>query len=460
MKLVDDFKLLTAAGFPSNKWKFVADSVMGGGSKGRLARIDNPEAPALRMTGEVNAKDGSGFILVSLDLNGETKVLDASEFAGVRLALKGNGEEYAVHLRTKSCLLPWQFYSAPVKTTGVWQVVTVPFKSFERRSIEAPLDPSKLKEIAIAATDRSFAVDLSVSHVAFVAKTTFDYKPLDADEKAVILDRATERAFTGDFDKNKEAGAYTCKRCGAALYRSTDKFDSGCGWPSFDAAVEGAVLRLPDADGYRVEIVCADCGGHLGHVFSGEGFTAKNTRHCVNSISLEFTKGGVAASEAPPTERAIFASGCFWGTEYFLQQAPGVISTTVGYIGGRKEQPTYEEVCAGLTGHAEAVVVVYDPAKTTYEALARLYFETHDFTQVNRQGPDIGKQYRTEVFYLTDEQRKVAEGLIEKLSAQGHKVATKVTKATRFWPAEDYHQDYYKNNGETPYCHIKRDVFE
>ncbi|NNF03084.1 MAG: peptide-methionine (S)-S-oxide reductase MsrA [Rhodothermales bacterium] len=153
------------------------------------------------------------------------------------------------------------------------------------------------------------------------------------------------------------------------------------------------------------------------------------------------------------TARAIFASGCFWGTEHYMRRVPGVIETRVGYIGGHVENPTYRQVCSGRTGHAEAVEVIYDPEQTTYEALARLFFETHDPTQVNRQGPDVGEQYRSEVFWLDEHQKEVALGLIERLRRSGLDVATAVTEADRFWPAEDYHQDYYEKNGQSPYCH-------
>jgi peptide methionine sulfoxide reductase msrA/msrB len=235
------------------------------------------------------------------------------------------------------------------------------------------------------------------------------------------------------------------------------------------------VKRVPDADGRRTEIVCAKCGAHLGHVFLGEELTPKNTRHCVNSISMNFIPAvktssaavageaaGVAkgtAKESVKPDTAIFAGGCFWGVEYYFSKAEGVLSTAVGYIGGRKDHPSYEEVSSHKTGHAEAVEVAYDPSKTTYENLARLFFEIHDFTQVGRQGPDIGDQYRSVVFYGNGEQKKSAEKLIEILNGKGYKVATKVVPAGKFWKAEEYHQEYYEKNGHKPYCHVYRKIF-
>jgi len=279
------------------------------------------------------------------------------------------------------------------------------------------------------------------------------YNKLTAEEEQVIIHKGTEMPWTGKYTDQKEDGIYTCKRCSAPLYRSGDKFDSNCGWPSFDDEIPGAVKRLSDADGQRTEIVCANCDGHLGHVFLGEGYTGKNTRHCVNSISLTFEP------LMPSTAKAIFASGCFWGTEYHLQKLPGVISTTVGYTGGDKDNPTYKEVCNTNTGHTEAVEVIYDPAKVSYEELAILFFETHDPTQMNRQGPDIGSQYRSGIFYLDDEQKEVAEKLIGVLEEKGYNVATELTSASTFWPAENYHQDYYDNKGSTPYCHFYQKKF-
>jgi peptide methionine sulfoxide reductase msrA/msrB len=152
-------------------------------------------------------------------------------------------------------------------------------------------------------------------------------------------------------------------------------------------------------------------------------------------------------------DTAIFAGGCFWGVEYYMQKEPGVISTTVGYTGGTKKNPTYEEVCAHVTGHVEAIEIVFDPEKTTYEKIARLFFEIHDPTQANGQGPDIGEQYLSVVFYRNEEQKAIAEKLIGLLKEKGYKVATKLMKASTFWKAENYHQDYYLNKGTLPYCH-------
>ncbi len=153
-------------------------------------------------------------------------------------------------------------------------------------------------------------------------------------------------------------------------------------------------------------------------------------------------------------ERALFASGCYWGTEYYMQQAEGVISTSVGYTGGHVPNPSYREVCTGTTGHAETVEVIFDPTKTDFETLARLFFETHDPTQIDRQGPDIGTQYRSGIFYLNEKQKEIAESLVKELEAKGYTVATEITKAGSFYKEQkEYHHDYYQKTGGTPYCH-------
>jgi len=287
---------------------------------------------------------------------------------------------------------------------------------------------------------------------ALAAKESgMEWRTLTPEEEAVIVHKGTERPFSGKYERFSGKGIYVCKRCGAPLYRSEDKFDSGCGWPSFDDEITGAVRRQRDADGIRTEILCARCGGHLGHVFVGERLTDKNVRHCVNSISMDFVP---AAEPQPARETAVFASGCFWGTQYVFQREPGVISTRAGYTGGRTPHPTYSEVCSGRTGHAEAVEVIFDPRQTTYEKLARLFFETHDPTQVDRQGPDVGDQYRSAIFYNGDSQKAIAERLMAELRAKGLALATQLVPASTFWPAEEYHQDYYQKNGGTPYCHV------
>lgn len=280
------------------------------------------------------------------------------------------------------------------------------------------------------------------------------YNQLTEYEQAVILHKATERPFSGEYVNTKDSGVYVCRQCNAPLYRSEDKFESHCGWPSFDDEIPGAVKRIPDADGSRTEIVCANCGGHLGHVFLGEGFTARNTRHCVNSVSMKFIP-----KKELKMEKAYFASGCFWGTQYHFMKAPGVVETTVGYMGGHTQSPTYKEVCTGTTGHIETTEVIYDPTRTSFEKLLQLYYETHDFEQIGGQGPDIGEQYQSVVFYVNDEQKAMVEKYMGILRDKGYKPATQLRPADIFWAAEDYHQQYYEKKNGTPYCHVYRKIF-
>jgi peptide methionine sulfoxide reductase msrA/msrB len=286
--------------------------------------------------------------------------------------------------------------------------------------------------------------------------TNVTWNLLTPEEERIIVHKGTEAPHSGRFDQHTAAGIYACRRCGAALYRDEDKFDAGCGWPSFDAEVAGAVKRQTDADGRRTEILCATCGGHLGHLFLGERMTPRNTRHCVNSISMEFVP---RAQESNRFERAIFAGGCFWGVETFLRAAPGAVRTTVGYTGGHVDSPTYKQVCDGNTGHAEAVEVLFDPRQTSFEALARLFCEIHDPTQRDGQGPDLGEQYRSAIFTVNESQRATAARLVAELRRRGLDVATAIAPAARFWPAEEYHQRYYERTGKQPYCHYRRPVW-
>lgn len=273
------------------------------------------------------------------------------------------------------------------------------------------------------------------------------WKELGPEASRVVEACGTERPFSGRFVDHKETGTYTCTRCGAPLFGSDTKFDSRSGWPSFDDGLPGAVQELRDPDGMRVEIRCARCDGHLGHVFRGEGFTARDTRHCVNSISLDFSR--------QPLEEAFFAGGCFWGVEHLLESEPGVLMVESGYMGGTTKAPTYEQVLSKTTGHAETVRLRFDPTKTSYEALARVFFEIHDPTQRDRQGPDVGPQYRSAIFVTGDGQAATVKKLMGLLTGKGLDVVTEIQPAGVFWPAEDYHQNYYARTGKAPYCHVR-----
>ena len=311
--------------------------------------------------------------------------------------------------------------------------------------------------------------DKGYSTVKNLNSDSMKYNKLTPEEERVIIYKGTERPFSGKYDNFFEKGVYVCKRCNAPLFESKDKFDAGCGWPSFDDEIPGAIIKTKDADGIRTEITCANCGAHLGHVFLGEHLTSKDTRYCVNSISLVFipaskedslkqTKNTMSTQEEN-VNKAIFAAGCFWGVQYYLDRAKGVLSTKVGYTGGNKDNPTYKEVCYNNTHHAEAVEVTFDTNQTNYEDLVKYFFEIHDFSQINKQGPDVGEQYRSEIFYFTDRQKEIAENVIKILQDKGYRVATKLEKASTFWKAEDYHQEYYQKNGESPYCHVYKKIF-
>ncbi|SFV71247.1 Peptide methionine sulfoxide reductase MsrB / Peptide methionine sulfoxide reductase MsrA [hydrothermal vent metagenome] len=276
-------------------------------------------------------------------------------------------------------------------------------------------------------------------------------------EKSVLIDKGTERAFSGKYVHTKSEGVYTCKVCDTPLYVSKDKFDSKCGWPSFDDAIKGAIKQTPDADGRRTEITCANCGAHMGHVFKGEGFTAKNTRHCVNSISLNFKK---KKANTPKEAKAYFAGGCFWGVEYYLESIKGVKSVSSGFMGGHVKNPKYYDVVRKNTGHLETVEVIYDPSKVSYETLAKTFFEIHDPTQTNGQGPDIGSQYLSAIFVSNKEERQTVQKLITILEKKGLKIATKVLNKEEYYEADASHQDYYKRKGGTPYCHRRVELFD
>ena len=310
------------------------------------------------------------------------------------------------------------------------------------------------------------------------SKSGYDITPLSSDRVAELasgLDEetyritqkaGTEAAFCGTLLDNKKEGVYSCVVCGLPLFSSEHKFTSGTGWPSFyrEFDPEHVARHADNSFGMvRTEIDCARCGSHLGHVFE-DGPKPTGERHCLNSASLVFTEKGADlpeqrtnadATPAVQTETAYFAGGCFWGVEHYFQKGEGVIDAVSGYMQGKTDDPTYKEICYEDTGHAEAVKVVFDPSKISYEELLRAFFVMHDPTQFNRQGPDVGDQYRSGIYYTSDEQQEKAKAYIKELTDAGkyrRPIVTEVEKAATFWPAEEYHQDYVVKTGRA--CHV------
>ncbi len=285
---------------------------------------------------------------------------------------------------------------------------------------------------------------------------TFKSASLTPTVLRIVQDKGTEYPFSGEHDEKETPGTYLCRQCGLALFRATSKFPSGCGWPSFDQNIENAVKQEADKDGKRTEILCTRCNAHLGHVFIGERMTPLNTRHCVNSLSLDF----VSDLEVQDSQEIILGAGCFWGVEYWFKKLPGILKVEVGYSGGHTLNPTYEDVCSKHSGHYEVVRVLFNQKKILLERVLKFFFEIHDFSQTDGQGPDIGEQYLSAIFVYDQTQADIANQLITYLKSQGEDVATKVLPVQTFWLAEDYHQAYYDKTRKLPYCHTYVKKFE
>ena len=281
---------------------------------------------------------------------------------------------------------------------------------------------------------------------------------LTPEQYYVLRDKGTERAFTGKFVFTKDKGTYKCAGCGEHLFTDDMKFESNCGWPSFDKEVAGGKIIQTEDNSHgmkRTEITCARCGGHLGHIFD-DGPTETGVRYCVNSASLSFEKEDkMNTDENEKIEMITLAGGCFWCIEAVFEELMGVIKVESGYSGGKLNNPSYKDISTGKTGHAEVVQITYASNVISIEELLEVFFTLHDPTTLNRQGADVGTQYRSAIFYHNQEQKNTAEKIIKTLNENKvfeNPIITAVEEYTKFYIAENYHQEYYKLNKQEPYC--------
>lgn len=321
-----------------------------------------------------------------------------------------------------------------------------------------------IMSISISAIISSCGQNSKTEKMKFdINKSEEDWKKKLSEEQYYILrEKGTERPHSGKFLMHKDKGNYTCAACGNILFSSDSKFDSHCGWPSFDKQIgeKNIVTKEDKTHGMsRTEIMCGKCGGHLGHIFD-DGPTATGMRYCVNSVSL-----GFEAVAAPKIEKEVpsaidtiaLAGGCFWCIEAIFQELKGVKKVESGFAGGGTGEVSYKEVCSGNTGHAEVIQITFDTKEISLAQILKVFFTVHDPTTLNRQGADVGTQYRSSVFYRNEMQKKLAQEIISGLvkeKAYDKPIVTQIERFDTFIKAEDYHQNYFKNNGSQPYCRM------